>query len=64
MALKTKASRFCTVFHDGSESDVVRSLSAYGVLDSMLPTDMGGTLPFDQSDWIDNRRAAELVALD
>jgi len=59
-ALKDKESRSRTVFHDGTESEIIAALSEYGINKDMLPTEMGGSLVFRQSEWIDNRRAAEL----
>lgn len=59
-ALKDKESRSRTLFHDVPENDITQVLSSYGIQKDMLPTDMGGSLVLDQSDWIASRRAAEL----
>jgi hypothetical protein len=59
-ALKDKESRSRTLFHDVPESELFDVLSSYGIAKDMMPTDMGGNLEFDQSEWIANRRAAEL----
>ena len=59
-ALKDKESRSRTLFHDVPEGMIHEVLSSYGIKKDMLPTDMGGTLQFNQCAWIANRRAAEL----
>jgi len=60
MAVKSKSSRSRTLFHDVPEDEIVETLSTYGIFDSMLPTEMGGTLRFSQSEWIAQRRALEM----
>jgi hypothetical protein len=47
------------IFH-GPESEVPNSLSSYGILRDTIPAHMGGTLEYDPSLWIANRRAVEL----
>jgi hypothetical protein len=61
--LTDKRSRSRTKFHDVPESEIVESLANYGILHSMLPTAMGGTVQFSQSQWIAQRRAAEMEEL-
>lgn len=63
LALMSKEVRSRLQFHDGSEDEVLESLAGYGILKSSLPTEMGGTFVLDQSEWIANRRAAELEEL-
>ena len=64
MALKSKSSRCRTLFHNVPESEIVDVLAGYGILASMLPTEMGGTLQFSQSEWIAKRRALELEEIE
>jgi hypothetical protein len=59
-ALADKECRSRILFHDVPESEVLDVLSNFGVSKETLPTFMGGNLEFDQSEWIANRRAAEL----
>jgi len=59
-AMTDKRNRSRTLFHTVPESKIVDTLSNYGILGSMLPTEMGGTLEFSQSDWIAQRRALEM----
>jgi hypothetical protein len=42
------------------DSQVLGELSEYGILEGMLPTEMGGTLELNHPEWIANRRALEL----
>jgi len=52
------------VIHDGvPESEIVDALSQYGILQHMLPTEMGGTLQLDLSEWIAYRRSVEMEAI-
>lgn len=46
--------------HDVPESQILDVLSSYGIMKDMLPLEMGGTIVLDQSEWIANRRAAEI----
>jgi hypothetical protein len=63
-ALMDKDTRSRTLFHAVPESQILDVLSGYGILKDMLPTKMGGTVRFDQAEWIANRRAAELQEFD
>jgi hypothetical protein len=58
--LSDKYSRSRMLRHDVPESQLLDVLSDYGILREVLPTEMGGTLLFDQAEWIASRRAAEL----
>ena len=55
-----KEFRSRTVAHDVSETNILHVLSNYGIEKESLPTEMGGSFLLDQSEWIANRRAAEL----
>lgn len=46
--------------HNVPDSEITQVLSCYGILQSMLPSEMGGSLELNQGEWIANRRAAEL----
>jgi hypothetical protein len=58
-ALINKDIRSRMVFH-GPESELFNSLSAYGILKSMLPSYMGGDVDMNMTEWIENRRALEM----
>jgi hypothetical protein len=49
--------------HDVSENDIVDALSEYGISREMLPTEMGGTVELNPTEWIAQRRAAEMEEL-
>jgi len=59
-ATKDKEARARTLIHTVPMSKILSVLSDYGIERDMLPTDMGGSLKFDQYLWIENRRAVEL----
>ena len=59
-AVAGKETRARTLFHTVPENELFSVLSEYGLHQDMLPTDMGGSLEFDMSEWIENRRAIEL----
>jgi len=59
-AVSDKENRARTLFHAVPESKLFSVLSEYGILQDMMPTAMGGSLQFDHSEWIENRRATEL----
>jgi len=63
LALLSKEERSRLKFHDVPECDVIETLAGYGILNDMLPTEMGGSVQLDQSEWIANRRAVELEEL-
>jgi len=63
-AVSDKEIRSRTVFHTVPESKLFTVLSEYGLESDMLPTEMGGSMKFDQQLWIENRRAAELEESD
>lgn len=62
-ALQGKASRLRTKVHGVPESEIIKVLAEYGILKYMLPTEMGGTVELNQSEWLANRRAVEMEAL-
>lgn len=59
-ALTDKRVRARIMTHDVPESDIVNALSDYGITKAMLPTEMGGDVELNQSEWIADRRAVEL----
>jgi hypothetical protein len=59
-ALENKHTRTRKMFHDIPENQLLDVLSDYGILENMLPTEMGGTIRLNQSEWIAGRRALEL----
>lgn len=59
LALMSKEARARLKFHV-AESELLEALCGYGILGSMLPTEMGGTVELNQSEWIASRRAVEL----
>jgi len=59
-AVADKESRARTLFHTVPENKLLSVLSEYGLEMDMLPTEMGGSMKYDQHLWIESRRAAEL----
>jgi hypothetical protein len=47
----------CTLVHYVPNSQILDDLSSYGILKNVMPTEMGGTIQLDQSEWIASRRA-------
>ena len=62
-AVSDKHIRSRFVIHSIPESQLLKALARYGILKDMLPVDMGGTIEFNQSEWIANRRCTELEEL-
>lgn len=60
LSLMSRTQRSRRLIHEGSESEVLQVLSSYGLDKSMLPTEMGGTVKLNLSEWIANRRAIEM----
>ena len=58
-AMLDKRTRRRTIIHRVSEDRIVSVLANYGIFKDMLPTDMGGTIQLNQSDWIAKRRLIE-----
>lgn len=63
-ALMTKEVRARTLEHYVADSNYVEILSEFGITREMLPTEMGGTVNFDQREWVAQRRAIELEEID
>jgi len=49
--------------HNVSENEITNALSEYGIEKEMLPTEMGGTVELNPSEWIAQRRALEMEEL-
>jgi hypothetical protein len=62
-ALMDKPTQARYVVHDVPENQLLDVLSGYGIYKEMLPTEIGGTVQFDQAECIANRRAAELMEI-
>jgi len=60
-ALMDTNARSRTILHDVPEDKIINDLSRYGILNFMLPTEMGGTVQHDADEWFARRYAAELV---
>ena len=60
LALISKDERSRLKFHDIPDCEVVETLAGYGLLQHMLPREMGGSVDLNQQEWIANRRAIEL----
>lgn len=52
-----------TLIHNVPESEIVSALEEFGIQREMLPTIMGGTVELNPSEWIAQRRAAEMAEL-
>jgi hypothetical protein len=63
LALNTKYSRYRMSFHDVLETEIANVRTQYGIQPHMLPTEMGGTTPFNiyHSEWVANRRSFEMT---
>ena len=59
-ALTDKKTRTRTSLHGVPDIDILGVLSGYGIIEDMLPTEMGGTIELKPSEWIANRRASEM----
>lgn len=59
-ALMDKAGRCRFLVHDVGESEILAVLSRFGIMKSMLPVEMGGTVKLDLPAWIAHRRAVEM----
>jgi len=60
-ALMSKEGRSRLQIHAGvPESEILDVLSRYGITKEMLPTEMGGTVRLNMSEWIAQRRAIEM----
>ena len=59
-ALMRKGNRSRSIMHDVPEDKIMSVLAQYGILGSMLPTEMGGTMEQSQSEWLEQRRAIEM----
>jgi hypothetical protein len=62
-SLMGKHIRSRMLLHDFPENELLGVLSEYGIPMNVLPTEMGGTLQFNQAEWIANRRATELEGI-
>lgn len=63
-ALLNKELRTRLLVHTAPSSEILQALSMYGIERHMLPVEMGGTIEFDQVEWIENRRALEMEEIE
>lgn len=58
----SKADRARTIIHDVPDSELIESLSQYGIMAHMLPINMGGLVDLDawMPRFIEQRRAIEM----
>lgn len=59
-----KETRQRFLMHDARPNGILRVLSEFGITKDMLPTEMGGDIQLDQSEWIANRFAIEMEELE
>ena len=59
-----KEARTRLLVHDASASETLQALSPYGIGRDMLPLEMGGSIEFDQVEWLENRRTAEMEEIE
>jgi hypothetical protein len=50
-----KETRTRLLAHEESASETLEALSPYGIKNDMLPIEMGGSIEFDQLEWIEKR---------
>lgn len=62
-AVLTKEGRARWWIHDAPPEKIVEALSSYGITRDMLPTQMGGAVQLNLSEWLANRRAIEMEEL-
>lgn len=60
LAVKGKQMRARTKVHDVPDSEIVTTLSSFGITRDALPTVMGGGVESNQLEWLANRRAVEM----
>lgn len=60
LALTDKRMRTRTLIHNVQETEIFDALISYGITKDMLPTEMGGTVPLNQREWMANRIATEM----
>lgn len=60
-AMMDRRGRSRMIVHDSTtDSETLDALLHYGITKDMLPTEMGGTIQFDQAEWIARRYAIEM----
>jgi hypothetical protein len=63
-ALQSKESRARTVWHSNVPGrGILPVLSEYGITGDMVPTELGGTIQLNPSEWVAHRRAIEMEEL-
>ena len=62
-ALQSKRRRARSVWHDVPEHEILSALAEYGVTDDMLPTEFGGSIQLNPSEWLAQQRAIEMEEL-
>ena len=62
-ALQTKESRARNNFHDVPEDGIVSALAEFGITGDMLPTELGGSIEMNPSEWLARRRSVEMEEL-
>jgi hypothetical protein len=60
LALMDRESRSRIVVHNVPETEIIQSLSRFGLRKDSLPKKMGGDMQLDQSEWIASRRVIEM----
>ena len=60
LALMDKEARSRIQVHNIPETEIIQSLSRFGLRKDSLPNKMGGDIRLDQSEWIASRRAIEM----
>lgn len=59
-ALTDRRGRSRMVIHDVPDSELLDALSGYGIHESILPTELGGSVVLNPAEWIESRRAVEM----
>jgi hypothetical protein len=62
-AVLDKRNRTRVLCHPVSELEILDVLAGYGIPKECLPSEMGGEIPFNQLEWMADRRAAEMEEL-
>jgi hypothetical protein len=59
-----KEARSRNNIHDLPPEQVANALSSFGISKEMLPTQMGGSIELNLSEWIAKRRAVEMEEIE
>ena len=59
-ATQSKQIRVRSIWHAVPDNEILSVLSEYGITGDMVPTELGGTIQLNPSEWIAQQRAMEM----